>query len=105
MRVATFTGESTMGRARCLCMLAACLALAPMVAPAELIKLRVTLQLPEKSHIAVNLAQFKAEVEQRTEGAVAFEIFDNSKLYSDEEVIGAVSSGAIEMGITNYNQF
>jgi C4-dicarboxylate-binding protein DctP len=94
-----------MGRARCLCVLAAFLAVVPLAARADQIKLRVTLQLPKKSHIAVSLARLKAEVEQRAEGAVAFEIYDNSTLYSDEEVIGAVSSGAIEMGITNYNQY
>src|SRR5262245_27089604 len=88
-----------------LCILAVCLALAPLVAQADQIKLRVTLQLPKASHIGRNLLQFKEEVERRTEGAVAIEVYDNSKLYKDDQVVDAVSSGAIEMGITNYNQF
>jgi C4-dicarboxylate-binding protein DctP len=82
-----------------------CLLLAPPVALAEQIKLRVTLQLPKTSHIAENLMQFKDDVERRTNGAVAIEVYDNSQLYKDEEVVDAVSSAAIEMGITNYNQF
>lgn len=69
------------------------------------IRLRVTLQLPKKSEIGVNLLQFKEEVERRAGGAVAIEVYDDSKLYTDEQVIAAVASGAIEMGITNYNQF
>jgi C4-dicarboxylate-binding protein DctP len=88
-----------------LCIYSACLALVTSVAQANPIKLGVTLQLPKTSHIGVNLLQFKEEVERRTEGAVAIEVYDNSRLYKDNQVVDAVSSGAIQMGITNYNQF
>jgi C4-dicarboxylate-binding protein DctP len=85
--------------------LMACLVLAPLTARADQIRLRVTLQLPKASHIGANLLQFKEEVERRAEGAVAFEVHDDSKLYKDDQILDAVASGAIEMGITNYNQF
>jgi len=78
---------------------------APALAQAEQLKFRAALQLPITSHIGVNLAQFKEEVERRTDGTITVEIFDNSRLYKDNEIVGAVSSGVIEMGITNYNQF
>jgi C4-dicarboxylate-binding protein DctP len=94
-----------MGRARYLCAMTAWLVLGPLAAQAEQIKLRVTLQLPKTSHIGTNLVQFKEEVERRADGTVAFDIYDNSRLYKDNEVVAAVSSGSIEMGITNYNQF
>jgi C4-dicarboxylate-binding protein DctP len=87
-----------------------CLSLAPQMlvsfsAEAEQIKLGVTLQLPITSHIGANLVQFKEEVQRRTKGVVVVEVHDNSRLYRDDEVIAAVASGAIELGITNYNQF
>jgi C4-dicarboxylate-binding protein DctP len=69
------------------------------------IRLKVTLQLPRTSDIGGNLLQFKEEVERYAKGAVSIEVYDDSKLYTDEQVVAAVSSGAIEMGITNYNQF
>ena len=87
------------------CVLMACFMLAPLIARADQIRLRVTLQLPKTSHIGANLLQFKEEVERRAKGAVAFDVYDDSKLYKDNQVVGAVASGAIEMGITNYNQF
>ena len=49
--------------------------------------------------------QFKDEVERRTEKAISIEIYDNSRLYKDNEVVGAVSSAAIEMGLVASDQF
>jgi C4-dicarboxylate-binding protein DctP len=74
-------------------------------AGAQPTKLRVTLQLPVTGHLGQNLVLFKEQVERRSEGAVSVEIFDNSRLYRDDQVVEAVSSGAIEMGSTTYQQF
>jgi C4-dicarboxylate-binding protein DctP len=67
-------------------------------------KLRVTLQLPITNHLGVSLMQFKAETERRSEGAITLEIYDNSKLYRDDEAVGAVASGAIEMASVTSKQ-
>jgi C4-dicarboxylate-binding protein DctP len=75
------------------------------VCSAEQVKLRITLQLPITNHLGVNLMQFKEEVETRSERAILVEIFDNSRLYKDYEVLGAVASGAIEMGDVPTAQF
>ncbi|MFZ1102003.1 MAG: TRAP transporter substrate-binding protein DctP, partial [Hyphomicrobiaceae bacterium] len=48
---------------------------------------------------------FKAEVEKRSDGAISIEIFDRGKLYIDDKTVGAVESGAIEMGVAGLNQF
>jgi C4-dicarboxylate-binding protein DctP len=48
--------------------------------------------------------QFKKDVEARSGGAIAVEIYDDSKLYSDNEAAGAVASGAIEMATITYQQ-
>jgi C4-dicarboxylate-binding protein DctP len=73
------------------------LLLGPMHARAEQTRLRITLQQSIKQHIGQNLLQFKKEVEARSDGAIAVDIYDDSKLYSDNEAVGAVASGAIEM--------
>jgi C4-dicarboxylate-binding protein DctP len=92
-------------RAWCRRLLLACLALAPFPAGAEQVKLRITLQLPITNHLGVNLKQFKEEVETKTKGAIIAEIFDRSRLFKDNEVLAAVSSGAIEMGTVGLSQF
>ena len=89
-----------------ICLLAlVCVSLLPLAATAEQTKLRVTVQLPITNHVGVNLTRFKNEVERRTNKAIVVEIFDNSRLYKDSEVLEAVSSGAIEMGSLPYQQF
>jgi C4-dicarboxylate-binding protein DctP len=87
-----------MASARCRGLLLACLLLAPFAAEAQQVKLRLTSQLPSSHYAGISLAQFKDEVERRTEKTLAIEIFDNGRLYKDDEVVGAVSSGAIDMG-------
>lgn len=94
-----------MTRAWCRCLLLACFVLAPLAANAEQLKLRVTLQLPITNHLSVNLMQFKAEVEAKTGDAISVEIFDNSRLFKDNQAVGAVASGAIEMGAVGLSQF
>ena len=79
--------------------------LAPAHAGAEPTRLRVSLQLPITGHLGVNLLQFKKEVEARSDGGITLEIFDNSQLYKDNEAVGAVASGAVEMATVTYQQF
>ena len=62
-------------------------------------KMRISLQLPLKSHLGQNLLVFEKEVEARTQGAIDVEIYDSAQLYKDKEVPAAVGSGAIEMEI------
>lgn len=79
--------------------------LTPMGAAAEPITLRVTIQVAAtEPFIGAALLQFKNEVERETAGAVKIEIFDQGKLYIDNQVVDAVRSGAIEMGVAGLNQ-
>ena len=60
--------------------------------------LRVSLQIPVSNPImGRGVVLFKEQVEKETEGALRIEIFDSGKLYNDEQAVGAVQSGAIEM--------
>lgn len=79
------------------------LALAP---PAQAEKvLRITLQLPITHHLGQNLTAFKEEVERETKGEIKVEIYPSAQLYKDKEVPQAVSSGAVEMGVSSISRF
>lgn len=68
-------------------------------------KMRITLQLPLKSHLGQNLLLFEQEVETRTNGAIDVEIYDSAQLYKDKEVPAAVGSGAIEAGVASLTRY
>jgi C4-dicarboxylate-binding protein DctP len=86
--------------ARCLWLvLAVAAALAAERAAAQTTTLRVSLQIPATNPImGRGVVLFKEQVEKETQGALRIEIFDSGKLYNDQQVVGAVQSGAIEMG-------
>ena len=85
--------------------LAAGLALTVSAAMAETTTLRITLQLPLKSHLGENLTVFKSKVEEISKGDIAVEIYDSAQLYKDNEVPEAVGSGAIEMGVASLTRY
>jgi C4-dicarboxylate-binding protein DctP len=63
------------------------------------------LQVPASNpQLGLSVVQFKEEVEKETQKSVRVEIFDRGKLYIDDQVVGAVQSGAIEMGLAGINQ-
>ncbi len=67
--------------------------------------LRITLQLPLKSHLGQNLVLFKEEVEKKSGGDIEVQIYDSAQLYKDKQVPQAVGSGAIEMGVASLTRF
>lgn len=67
--------------------------------------LRITLQLPLKSHLGQNLVLFKNEVEKASNGDIEVQIYDSAQLYKDKEVPQAVGSGQIEMGVASLTRF
>lgn len=94
-----------MGRGLWLCAFLALAVSAPVAGAAEPVALRFTLQVPASNpHLGLSVVQFKDGVEKATEQAVRVEIFDRGKLYIDDQVVGAVQSGAIEMGLAGINQ-
>ena len=86
---------------------AAIFALGVLLQPAAAAEttLRISLQLPLKSHLGQNLLLFKEEVEKASGGEIAVEIYDSAQLYKDKEVPQAVGSGAIEMGVASLTRF
>ena len=81
------------------------LLVAPVGAAAAPTTLRVTIQVAAtEPFIGAPLVQFKNEVERETANTVMVEIFDQGKLYIDDQVVDAVKSGAIEMGVAGLNQ-
>jgi C4-dicarboxylate-binding protein DctP len=78
----------------------------PIDTDAQQVKLRATLQVAvSEPYLGVPLAQFKEEVEKRSNKAITIEIHDKGKLYIDQQVVGGVASGAIEMGPAGTYQF
>ncbi|MEM6487667.1 MAG: TRAP transporter substrate-binding protein DctP [Pseudomonadota bacterium] len=69
------------------------------------VTLRISLQLPLKSHLGQNLVMFKDQVEAASNGEIAIEIYDSATLYRDKEVPAAVGSGAIEMGVASLTRY
>ncbi len=67
--------------------------------------LRISLQLPLKSHLGQNLVLFKNEVEKNSGGKIEVQIYDSAQLYKDKEVPQAVGSGSIEMGVASLTRF
>lgn len=67
--------------------------------------LRITLQLPMKSHLGQNLLVFKEAVEKNSNGDIAVEIYHSAQLYKDDEVPEAVGSGQIEMGVASLTRY
>jgi C4-dicarboxylate-binding protein DctP len=67
--------------------------------------LRLNLPVSAGNPINENVQEFRREVERRTGGAVKIVLGRKEQVYEDNEVISAVSSGAVEMGATSLNQF
>ena len=67
--------------------------------------MRISLQLPLKSHLGQNLVLFKEEVEKNSNGDITVEIYDSAQLYKDKEVPAAVGSGAIEAGVASLTRY
>ena len=85
--------------------LAAGLAMTASAAFADTTTLRITLQLPLKSHLGENVTLFKQKVEEISGGDIKVEIYDSAQLYKDNEVPQAVGSGAIEMGVASLTRY
>lgn len=68
-------------------------------ARADKLVLRVSLQLPLSHPLGQNLESFKRLVEEKSGGAVGVEIYSQGVLYADHEVVEAVTSGKVEMGV------
>ena len=69
------------------------------------VTMRISLQLPMKSHLGQNLALFKKEVESKSGGDIVVEIYDSAQLYKDKEVPTAVGSGSIEAGVASLTRY
>ncbi|MGF1649738.1 MAG: TRAP transporter substrate-binding protein DctP [Hyphomicrobiaceae bacterium] len=82
-----------------------CAASPLLAAPNDPLNLRITLQVPITNHLGQNLVAFKQRIESQSEGRIKVDIFDKAQLFKDFEVIDAVGSGKIEMGVVPLNQY
>src|SRR5215467_4279469 len=95
-----------MSAMRTLVLAIGCVASLSGTASAQQVKLKAALQVPiSEQFFGQSLAQFKKAVEERTKNAVTIEVFDNGKPYNDAQIVGAVTSGAMQLGVAGFNQF
>jgi len=69
------------------------------------VTMRISLQLPLKSHLGQNLLLFKEQVEAKSNGDIEVQIYDSAQLYKDKEVPAAVGSGSIEAGVASLTRY
>ncbi len=69
------------------------------------VTMRISIQLPLKSHLGQNLLLFKNDVEKKSNGEIEVEIYDSAQLYKDKEVPAAVGSGSIEAGVASLTRY
>ncbi len=75
-------------------------------AGAQQVTLKANLQFPLSNPLfGGSLARFKAEVERQSENGVVVEIFDKAQLFTDNQVVDAVSFGAVDIAMTAAHQF
>ena len=67
--------------------------------------MRISLQLPLKSHLGQNLLLFKEQVEAKSGGDIEVQIYDSAQLYKDKEVPAAVGAGSIEAGVASLTRY
>ena len=69
------------------------------------VTMRISIQLPMKSHLGQNLLLFKKDVEKKSNGEIEVQIYDSAQLYKDKEVPAAVGSGSIESGVASLTRY
>ena len=69
------------------------------------VTMRISLQLPMKSHLGQNLLLFKEQVEAKSNGDIEVQIYDSAQLYKDKEVPAAVGAGSIEAGVASLTRY
>lgn len=75
-------------------------------ADAEQVNLRATIQVATTDpFMGRSLLRFKELIDKQNDKMISVEIFEKGKLYIDDEVVDAVASGAIEMGVAGLYQF
>jgi TRAP-type C4-dicarboxylate transport system substrate-binding protein len=95
-----------MATARVLLCAIGCLLLLANGTLAQQVKLKAALQVPITELLfGRSLAEFKQEVESLTRNGVAIEIFDGGKPYNDTQILGAVTSGDMDLGVVAFNHF
>ena len=93
-------------KGRLFCALLVALLLAPRDAGAQQVKLKANLQFPITNPVfGGSLARFKEEAEKESKNDIAVEIFDKAQLFTDYQVVDAVASGAVDIGMTAAQQF
>lgn len=61
--------------------------------------LRIATSVPQDHYLTVSIAKFAEQVTERTDGAIAFEIYPAQSLVTDQQMDQAVASGIVDIGV------
>lgn len=67
----------------------------------DVISVSLAHSLPESHFVAEAMEVFAREVNEKGEGRIQVDVFPSGQLYSDKEMMEAVTSGAVEIGLNN----
>jgi TRAP-type C4-dicarboxylate transport system substrate-binding protein len=91
---------------RLLCVLGLAFLIPAQDADAQQIKLKASLQVPiDNPTFGAGLARLKEEVERLSESGIVIEIFDKSQLFTSNQMVDAVASGAVDLGMASSQHF
>lgn len=86
----------------CLCFTALfCLCAQPGTAAG----IKLSNQFPPAHHLSKSLLVFAEKVKEYSGGELSVEIFDSGSLFRDEEIVRAIRSGSVEIGLVPVNKW
>src|SRR5262249_18657889 len=67
--------------------------------------IRLSTQTPPNGEVFESMRHFKERVEAETTGKVQIEIYDSGKLYDNDKIAAAVTSGKVERGMLSLTRY
>lgn len=67
--------------------------------------IRLSTQTPPNGEVFESIRHFKERIESEGSGKLRIEIYDSGKLYDNNQIVDAVTSGKIEMGMVNLTRY
>jgi C4-dicarboxylate-binding protein DctP len=71
----------------------------------EKIEVRLAHNMPESHHTAKGMQMFADLVKEKSNGMIQIEVYPSGQLYNDDAIPEAVTSGAVEIGMTTFTKW
>jgi len=67
--------------------------------------IRLSTQTPPNGEVFQSMLHFKEYIETQSAGKMRIEIYDSGKLYDNDKIVAAVTSGKVEIGMVNLTRY